>query len=105
MPLLRYLGGTIAFGLETQDALHVWGSDLRPSTVALVLLPVGTVWAGYLAAFNWWAAGGPPTPYRDAYEWRGNVFGIVSLSLAVAFVAVVVRSIRRQISRTRGGSA
>jgi hypothetical protein len=75
------------------------------SILALVLLLVSAVWAGYLAAFNWWVAGGPPTPYRDAYEWRGNVFAIVSLSLAAAFVAVVVRSIRRQISRTRSRSA
>lgn len=69
------------------------------------LLLAGAVWAGYLAAFNWWAAGGPPTPYRDAYEWRGNAFGIVSLSLAVAFLAVVVSGIRQLVRRLRGRTA
>lgn len=71
--------------------------------LAVLVLLAGAVWAGYLAAFNWWAAGGPPTPYRGAYEWRGNAFGIVSLSLAVAFVATVVSNIRRLITRIRFG--
>lgn len=60
-----------------------------------IALLVASIWAGYLAAFNWWAAGGPPTPYPRLYELRGNLFGIAAVLLLVAFVVVVVRNIRR----------
>ena len=39
--------------------------------LALLALLAG-LWLGNLAMFNWWAAGGPPTVNRAAYESRGT---------------------------------
>jgi hypothetical protein len=59
----------------------------------LVLLLAGALFAGYGAAFNWLAAGGPPTPqpYRDMYEQRGNVFASAAV-VQLAAIVVVLRA-------------
>lgn len=63
--------------------------------LALLALLAG-LWLGNLAMFNWWAAGGPPTANRAAFESRGNIFFVAAL-VAVAFsVALAVQAIRRK---------
>ena len=54
--------------------------------VFILLLLVGSVWFGYLAAFNWWAAGAPPTPHADTYANRGNVFFALACILLLASI-------------------
>lgn len=55
------------------------------------LLFAGACWTGNLSLFNWWAAGGPPTPQPEVFEHRGNVFFLVTvvqiILLAILFVA------------------
>ena len=60
---------------------------------ALLLLASG--WFGNLALFNWWAAGGPPTPHGPTYAFRGNLFFALACILLLAFGIVVVMNIRR----------
>ena len=45
-----------------------------------VLLAV-SLWTANLTLFNWWAAGGPPTPNPQEYAMRGNLFGLATLLL------------------------
>jgi hypothetical protein len=68
--------------------------------VLAVVLLLATAWSANLALFNWWAAGGPPVNDVEVYELRGNVFGVVTVLLFVAFVGVTVMSIRRATRRT-----
>lgn len=60
------------------------------------LLLVGACWTGNLTLFNWWAAGGPPTPYAELYEQRGNIFFVVTLVLIVTAVVLIVINVRRR---------
>ena len=69
------------------------------TAVAMLLV---SVWLGYLAAFNWWAAGGPPTPHRDVYATRGNIFFVVAVLALAASVLVVVRTVRRVRRKNKG---
>jgi hypothetical protein len=57
---------------------------------------LGSLWAFNLAAFNWWAAGGPPTADPQGFEARGNFFGIAGLLLLVTTVILGYRVARRR---------
>lgn len=64
--------------------------------VAVVVMLAASIWLAYLAAYNWWAAGGPPTPHPDVYATRGNVFFALALLSLVASVLVAVLAVRRR---------
>jgi glycerol uptake facilitator-like aquaporin len=53
------------------------------------------VWSLYLAAFNWWAAGGPPTQYPEIYARRGNTFFALGCSFFLAGLALLLLEARR----------
>ena len=57
-------------------------------------------WSMYMALFNWWAAGGPPSPHPETYAFRGNVFFGLACLLFVAFVVVAVTNYRRRKRQT-----
>lgn len=61
---------------------------------AIVFL-LASLWFGNLALFNWWAAGGPPTPHPEQYASRGNFFFVWACLFFVAFVIKIVMNIRR----------
>lgn len=61
-----------------------------------VLLVVRACWTGNLTLFNWWAAGGPPTPHPEIYEQRGNLFFGLTVALLLAALVLVVVNIRRK---------
>jgi hypothetical protein len=63
--------------------------------LALVLL-LGSLWMGNLAFFNWWAAGGPPTPHPETYVFRGNIFFALACLFIVSFVIVVAMNVKRK---------
>lgn len=42
--------------------------------LSAVLLCLAGLWALNLTAYNFWAAGGPPTPHLEIYERRGWLF-------------------------------
>lgn len=65
---------------------------------AVLLLAAG--WCLNLMLFNWWAAGGPPTPHRELYEHRGNVFCAATAVLFAGFVSVVVMNLCRSKRQT-----
>jgi hypothetical protein len=52
------------------------------------------VWSGYLAAFNYWAAGGPPTPHPEYFRHWGNIFFAAACGLLALSVAMVVANLR-----------
>jgi hypothetical protein len=55
-----------------------------------VLLLLAAGWFGNLALFNWWAAGGPPTPHPEVYRFRGNAFfGFASVLFAGAVIVFI----------------
>ncbi len=73
--------------------------------VAVVAMLLASIWLGYLAAFNWWAAGGPPTPHPDVYATRGNVFFALAFLCLAASILVAVLTVqrrRRLKDRSRG---
>jgi hypothetical protein len=55
-------------------------SNMTRWLLVAVLLIV-SLWSAKLTRYNWWAAGGPPTPYPHIYEQRANVFAIVTVLL------------------------
>ncbi len=64
--------------------------------ITVIALLATSIWLGYLGAFNWWAAGGPPTPHPEVYATRSNVFfGLAAVSLAAAVVVTVITLRRR----------
>ena len=52
---------------------------------------------GNLALFNWWAAGGPPTPHPEIYAFRGHVFFLVACLCFIGFVILLVMNIRKKM--------
>ena len=74
---------------------------MRASTarwgLAFVLLAVA-IWTANLTLFNWWAAGGPPTPKPEQHAMRGNIFAVATLML---FGAAVVLGVFNWKRRTR----
>jgi hypothetical protein len=72
---------------------------MRASTarwsLAFVLLAV-SIWTANLTIFNWWAAGGPPTPSPQQYVMRGNVFAVATLLLLGAAVGLGVFTWKRR---------
>jgi hypothetical protein len=63
-----------------------------------ILLMV-SIWCANLALGNWWAAGGPPTEYRETFLFRGNVFFALAtfFLLATAFTVILnIRQLRRR---------
>lgn len=60
-----------------------------------------SLWFAYLAIFNWWAAGGPPTPHAAQYAFRGNVFFVLAGLLLFCGVLLSILNIRK----ARGGGA
>jgi len=65
--------------------------------IIVALLLAVSIWTANLTLFNWWAAGGPPTPYPHVYEQRGNVFAVVTLLLFSAAVAVALLNRKRPL--------
>ena len=64
------------------------------------LLPLSLVaaslWSANIALFNWWAAGGPPTPHPEQFTARGNFFGAICVVLLAAAVALSIWLRRRE---------
>lgn len=73
-------------------------APVRWLLAAVLLLAAG--WSLNLTLFNWWAAGGPPTPQPELYELRGNVFLAATVVLFAGFVSVVVINVRRSKRHT-----
>ncbi len=67
---------------------------------SLVLLSAA-LWCANRAAFHWWAAGGPPTNHREAFQRRGNLWFVGSLAMFLSSVASTWASLRRN---PNGGS-
>jgi hypothetical protein len=61
---------------------------------AFLLLGVGC-WLFYLAAFNLWAAGGPPTPNPELYAGSGWVCLAVSIVCLGTGAWVSMRALRK----------
>ncbi len=62
-------------------------------------LLVASWWLGNLAMGNIWAAGGPPTPHRDAYATRANILLILTLVSFASCVLLVVLNVRGHMRR------
>ena len=62
---------------------------------------VASLWFAYLAMFNWWAAGGPPTPHAEKYAFRGNVFFGLVCFLFICGILLSLLNIRK--ARSVGG--
>ncbi len=65
------------------------------------LLVVGACWTGNLTLFNWWTAGGPPTPHPEIYEQRGNLFFALTVLMALLALAALFINLR---SKRSGGT-
>lgn len=63
--------------------------------LAIVLLAV-SLWTANLTLFNWWAAGGPPTPNPQQFAARANIFAVATLLLFSAAVGIGVLNWRRR---------
>lgn len=64
---------------------------MRASTARWIfaaLLLAASLWAANLTLYNYWAAGGPPTPNPQMYETRGNIFAVATLVLFGAAVGL-----------------
>jgi hypothetical protein len=68
--------------------------------VLTILLFVGLAWSLNLAAFNWWAGGGPPTEHPEIYRMHGNVFFGIACGFLLAFVISLWNLIRRRKGRS-----
>jgi len=67
----------------------------------VVLLAV-SLWAGNVAIFNWWAAGGPPTPQADLFRSRGNMFFVLAAGFfSAAVVLVFIGYLRFRANRSK----
>lgn len=75
-------------------------TSLRWLLVAVLLCLAG--WSANLALFNWWVAGGPPTPNPQLYERRGNLWCGVTLLLVVASGVMIAKNVRRSRRLARG---
>ena len=64
--------------------------------IVVVLLAV-SLWTAKLTLYNWWAAGGPPTPYPEQYEMRGKVFAVTTLLFFASAVGLAVFNWKRRI--------
>ncbi len=62
-------------------------------TIALVAV---SMWTANLTLFNWWAAGGPPTPNSQQFAMRGNIYAVATLLLFGAAVGLGVFNWRRR---------
>lgn len=60
-----------------------------------VVLVIATCWTANLTLFNWWLAGGPPTPTPRLYGERGNIFAVMTLLLFASAVGLGVLNFRR----------
>ena len=67
--------------------------------VVLMALLLVVAWrTGFLALYNWWAAGGPPTPDPSRYEKLAAMFSsvaIVCLASAATMAVDLMRDWRR----------
>jgi hypothetical protein len=62
--------------------------------VVVVCLVLLAAWSAYLAAFHYWAAGGPPTPHPEYYRHWGNVFFAATCGLVAFSIALSVANVR-----------
>ncbi len=64
----------------------------------VVILLLGFLWFANLTAFNWWAAGGPPTPEpeKSRFIFCGNVSFGISCLLFVSAMGVAINIYRRR---------
>jgi membrane protein DedA with SNARE-associated domain len=74
------------------------GTSMKQWIVVATLLAI-SIWTANLTLYNWWAAGGPPTPNPQEYESRGNIFAVVTLLLFSAAVAVALLNRKRSLRR------
>jgi hypothetical protein len=58
------------------------------------ILAAGALWFARLAAYNYWAAGGPPVSDPLAFQARGNAFGVVTVILLIGALIASVGAIR-----------
>jgi len=65
----------------------------------VAVLFAAALWAGNLTLYNWWAAGGPPTPNPQMYATRGNIFAVATLVLFGAAAALGVFNWKRDARR------
>ncbi len=70
--------------------------------LGVVCIVVLAAWSGYLAAFHYWAAGGPPTPHPEYYRHWGNVFFAATCGLLALSVVLIVANVRH--TRKSGAS-
>lgn len=74
------------------------GTSMKRWIVVATLLAI-SIWTANLTLYNWWAAGGPPTPNPQEYESRGNLFAVVTLLLFSAAIVVALRRSRVNLER------
>lgn len=67
--------------------------------IIVTVLVAVSLWTANLTLYNWWAAGGPPTPNPQEYESRGNIFAVVTLLLFSAAIAVALLNRKRSLRR------
>lgn len=67
----------------------------------VVFLFGASCWFANLTLYNWWAAGGPPTPHPEVYARRGNLFLFVTCCLFLAAVLLAWINLRAR-RRLRG---
>ena len=68
--------------------------------IATLVLLGCFLWSLNLAAFNWWASGGPPVQHPEIYRQRGNLFFGISGGLLVACI-LCLRSLIRNTKTQR----
>ncbi len=59
--------------------------------IIVAALVAVSMWTANLTLYNWWAAGGPPTPNPQVYETRGNTFAAVTLLLFTGAVVIALQ--------------
>ena len=66
-----------------------------------LLLLLAFLWFLYVTAFNYWAAGGPPTQHPEIYRMRGNASLGIACVFLVAFAACLWGLVRREKRQRR----
>jgi hypothetical protein len=62
--------------------------------IAAGALLLAFFWFANLTLYNWWAAGGPPTPHPERYAARATAFLVVSGLLLIAIGVLIWMNVR-----------